>query len=627
MWKRVAFDAETDGLLADATVLHSLVLKDLDSGERLSCTDAGDPAVYYDIHKGLALLSAADRLYAHNLIGFDYPVLRKLYPEWDTKAELMDTMIVCQLRWAHIKDLDFALYRQQKIDAANIGRHTLKAWGQRLGIHKTEYEGSWEEWNEEMQTYCEQDVEVLAALVAHIAAHRPPELAIRTEQALRAYLVQQEINGVPFSLQAAVALQGEIAQAREGLRSELVDMVEPWFVPNGEVTPKRDRTVRKRHGQPIPPETYVAGCAYTKIKLVEFNPGSRHMIANRLKALYDWKPEVFTPSGEAEISESSLRGLDFPIVDKLQEYLMLTKRLGQIAEGKENWIGHATDNAQTGLFHIHGRVKQNDCITHRAAHSHPNLGQVVSNDKRYGIECRSLFTVPNGWVMLGSDAAGLEARCLAHYMARWDDGSYGDVVLDGDVHSVNMEALGLTHRPTAKTWFYAYLYGAGDLLLGTHLLGPAASEAKRKAAGKRARSRFESNLPALRYLVQGVKQQAKAKGYVKLIDGRRCYIRSEHAALNSLLQGTGAVICKSWIVEFNRRLHEEFGSRPGGGWDQEWAAMLWVHDEVQLAVREEYAPLVAKILVESIQAMTLHYDFRLPLDGESKIGNNWSETH
>jgi hypothetical protein len=624
--RHVVFDVETNGLLEESTRVHSLVVRDMESDSLLSCAN-GEPG-YEPIERGLSLLSEAEKLYAHNGISFDYPMLQKLYPGFTIKGTLLDTYVTASMRWAHIKESDFARHRKGRLPGNLIGSHKLEAWGYRLGVKKVGVEiEDWSQWTPLMQSRCESDTAITKALVQRIRAAGVSAEAIETEHELAVYLSQQERNGWPFDVKNAVDLQGQLAGKRQTISNGLIEFFGSWLVRDGkERVPKRDN---KKTG-------IVAGCSYSKLKLVEFNPASHDHIANRLTKLYGWTPSEFTASGKPMVDVNVMKGLTYPPVSQLQEYLLLEKRLGQIVEGKEAWLKHITKERIeggkiTGLSHVHGRVIQNKAITHRAAHAKPNVAQVPKVGNPYGAECRALWHVPDGWVQLGSDASGLELRILAHYMAKWDDGAYVKVLLEGDVHSVTQEALieylgsldKKVGRDRAKTFFYAFLYGAGDVKLGK-ILVPGKSEKEHKHIGAHARSLFVNKLTALGYLVEAIQRKANKCGYLNLIDGRRCYIRHEHAALNSLIQGTGAVICKRWIVHFNRAFQREFGPQ---GWRNQWAALGWIHDEVQIALRPAIQEPASQIIVQEIRALTDHYHFRCPLDGEAKIGRNWKETH
>lgn len=673
--KNVILDLETDGLLDTATRVHCMVLRDLDTDKVLSCAE--QPS-YAPFAAGLEVLKNAERVYGHNLIKFDRPALLKFMGYQVPWEKLRDTLVIAGMRWTNTKELDGPLVRSGKLPAEVMGKQTLEAWGHRLGVLKGGYgkaEGSkkrkrgepedpavtakWKTWTPDMQSYCEQDTVVTDALIRHIQkCGATPALAIETEQELCDYLDRQEQNGWPFYLEQAVELQGKLSARREELENELKALFGSWYKPKGEFTPKRSN---KAQG-------YVEGCKATKVELVYFNPGSRQHIADRLQKLYGWKPSKYTANGQPEVNEDTLKALppETPGAKQLMEYLLVTKRLGQLAEGDNAWLklatkDRATGGKLTGLHHIHGACLQSGTITHRAAHIWPNLGQVPSVGSPYGEECRALFGVPEGWVQVGADASGLELRELSHYMAKFDDGAYGKTVCEGknedgtDIHSVNRDALGLSGkagRNAAKTFIYAFLYGSGDLNLG-QLLGCSPEEvaefksdekgfkkakqslAKRKLPtddysasclmkGGKLRARFLKNLPALDRLISGVKAKAKEQGYLTLHDGRRVPVRYAHAALNSLLQGSGSIVCKRWIVRFNRRLTQEFGPQ---GWDGQWAALGWIHDEVQIAVRPQIVDRVKAILVEEIAATGIELKLRVPLTGEAKHGAHWAATH
>jgi DNA polymerase I-like protein with 3'-5' exonuclease and polymerase domains len=300
-----------------------------------------------------------------------------------------------------------------------------------------------------------------------------------------------------------------------------------------------------------------------------------------------------------------LESIDMPEARLLQEYLLLNKRIGQLATGKQAWL-KLEENGR-----LHGRVNHMGAVTSRCTHANPNLGQVPSVGAAYGKECRSLFVAPKGYSLLGADASGLELRCLAHYMARYDDGNYANVVLDGDVHTTNQEAAGLPTRSNAKTFIYGFLYGAGDEKIGK-IIGKGAKE------GKRIKKKFLSQLPALKKLKDAVSQAADDRGYIKGLDGRHTPIRHSHAALNSLLQGCGAILCKTWYVFIADAIKK-------AGLDA--TIVAFVHDEVQLVVKEGQEDETGRLIQQCMRDVEHHYGFRCRLDSEYKYGRNWSDTH
>lgn len=615
---RVVADIETDGLLPELTKVHALVIKDLDSDEMLSCADQDG---YTPIPEGLDVLAQADRVYFHNGINFDVPALKKVYLEWEPEGEILDTMILAQLRFAHIEDRDFPANRRGDFPGRLIGSHSLEAWGYRLGVWKGDYQGGWDEWTPAMQEYCEQDVVVTEALIQRLAKAGLPARAVEIEHALARYLRQQEENGWPFDVGKAAKLQAKLAARRQEIEDDLRERVGWWYGSKGQTNPKQSFTRRKNFDVP---RHYFEGAPYTRLKKVEFNPASRQHIARVLQEEYGWEPSVFTPnSGEPKVSEEILKGLDYDIAEDLVEYLTINKRLGQLAEGQHAWLRHVEEHPDLGVNVIRHRCYQKP-RTHRQAHSSPNLAQVPANDAPWGEECRELFHAPDGWTMLGTDVSGLELRTVGHYMAAWDGGAYGREVIEGDVHTRNQEAVGAETRGDAKVFIYAYLYGAGNEKLGKAIAPAGLSSREYKKIGGRARKKIESKFPALGYLSKAVKRRVQDKGYLRLIDGRRAYPRSNYAALNTLIQGTGAIVCKAWLLELARRLEDAYGPQ---GWDGKWAALGFIHDELQLAVKPEIAEDAGRMSVEAIKAVAEDFDFKVPLDADYDIGPNWSKTH
>lgn len=709
--RKLVVDIEGNGLLkpTDTTPavdrIHSLVIRDQDTKQIImSCaqTFLPDNAGYPTIESGLKYLMECDPsstlVVIHNGIGYDYPALQKIYPWFkleNVEQRLMDTLVIAGMLWAHLHASDMKLVANRRLDAKLRGSQSLKAWGYRLGCHKGEYTGGWDRWSKEMQDYCEQDTMTLAVLADFIQAEMNSRAkqdqagaveAVETELELAWYLFRQEENGWPFDMDKAQRLYAQLAGRRAQLTEELRAEIKPWLKPvryKGETvvkTPAKDRKVWKNSANPELPFQYFANASYSELELVEFNPSSRRQIADRLMKVYGWVPTSFSNGGYPEVDEDSLGPLakKFPAVAKIMEYLVVEKRLGQLAEGKQAWIRNATINTITGCHHTTHRVKQSGTVTHRASHVDFNASQVPAVGSPYGAECRELFMVPpcpicgmkddpncpayeDHFVEIGADQSGLELRMLSHYMARWDDGAYGRAVVEGknedgtDVHSKNRDALGLegkAGRASAKTFIYAFLYGAGDLNLGTQI-PPSDAQVdlwrQDKARWKRVqmslrkrelpdddatvaaqiqggelRAKFIKGVPALGSLTDAVKAAATNYGFLLLLDKRRVYVRYKHAALNSLLQGSGAVVCKRWVIAINRRLRAEFGEQ---GWRNLWSAMGWIHDEVQIAVRRKIAARVMVILVEEARAVGLHYNLRCPTDGEAKIGRNWKDTH
>lgn len=598
-------DVETDGLLHQLTRMHSLVAQDDDTDE---VTSAADQRGFTPIKTALQKLMSADRLVFHNGIRFDIRAIRKVYPWFEIPEDrLVDTLVLSRLIWPDLGDRDAKLIKKGKLPPKLRGSHSLKAWGIRLGILKGDFgeQTDWQHWSLEMQQYCEQDVEVTKALWEKIKAQNYSPRAIELEHKFAQVIDKQIAFGFRFDTGSAVKLYQKLVARRAELDDEILGLFPDWFVSKGEQIPKRDN---KRMG-------YVKGAPFTKIKLNQFNPGSRAQIADRLQYLYGWKPQEFTETGQAKIDETVLKELPYRPAQLLAERFTIEKRIGQLAEGQAGWL----KLEQGGR--LHGSVNTNGAVTGRCTHAAPNMAQVPGCSAPYGEECRSLFTVDDGYVLIGVDASQLELVCLAHYMARWDDGAYAEIILNGDkdqgtdIHTVNQKAAGLPTRDNAKTFIYGFLYGAGDAKIGM-IIG------KGPKAGKQLKQKFLSQIPALAKLKEAIEKTVADRGHLKGIDGRKLHIRSAHAALNTLLQSAGGLLVKQATVF----LYEDL-SDAGYVWGEDWAMVAHVHDEFQLQVRKEIANEVAEIAVEAFRKAGREFNWRCALDGEANIGSNWAETH
>lgn len=591
---RLVFDLESDGFLDEATVIHCLVIKDLDTGTLTKFRPL-------QVEQGLRLLMEADEVIGHNVIKFDLPLCQKLYP-WFAVADerVTDTLVLSRLLYPDLSDRDRR--PGSLVSAERIGSHSLEAWGQRLDCLKGSFEGTWETFTEEMLDYNEQDVVVTDRLYQLLSKNPAlsPKASVLEHKAARV-VARQEQYGFPFDEEGALRLTAKLMELRSGLEGQLQDTFKPFYMADGEPkVPKRTINYKDKTRASL-----TEGAAYTKTKLTVFNPGSRHHIANRLKTINGWEPLEYTPDGSAKVDETVLGSLPWPEAKLLTEYLTLQKRLGQLAEGDEAWLKHVRKGR------IHGAMNPNGAVTGRATHFKPNIGQVPSTTALWGHECRSLFHASR--TQVGIDVSGLELRMLAHYMARYDNGLYAKEVVEGDVHTVNMKAAGLDNRPQAKTFIYAFLYGAGNGKIG-QIVG------KGPAEGGRLKKDFLTQTPALAKLIQDVKKAASTRGYLVGLDGRRLTIRHNHAALNTLLQSAGALVCKQWLV----LVDEEIERR---GWREKANQMAWVHDELQFDVDPDITEEFGQMAVDQIAAVAEIFSIRCPLTGEFKHGQNWADCH
>lgn len=644
----LVFDIESDGLLDTISKVHCINIVDRSTGIESRYTDH---EFYQDVNgnttdvptprtnniaAGLKVLSEATSLGGHNIIGYDVPALRIVYPEFDTQAECFDSMIASKLIYHNIRDIDIERIGSGKLPESFrplIGRHSLFSWGVRLGgaaksdFTPAQYDHSWSTipFLQEMDEYCMQDVRANVALIEAFEKKEYAQESIDLEMQVGKIISWQERAGMRFNEQAAEALAAKLYVRQATLGEACRTAFPPFEVRNGPIfIPKRDNAAKG----------YVANVPIQRTKMVEFNPTSTQHIASRLADKYGWAPTELTPTGLAKIDGDILATMPFPEAKLIGEYMMVQKRLSQLAEGKQAWLKKVAKDGR-----IYGRVNTLGAVTGRMTHNSPNLAQVPANGAEYGAECRALFQCDKGEALVGCDADALELRILAHFIARFDGGAYVDTVLNGskaegtDMHTRNQKAIGLQRRDTAKTWFYAFIYGSGAANLGSIEMSewdaeklqrfyakyPAGDLRKRRMAyiGSRARKKLLTSLPAFAKFEKAVKTSA-ARGHLKGLDGRIIPVRGLHSALNSLCQSAGAVIMKKALV----LMFEEFTKQ-----GLKVTPLLNVHDEVQLSTPEESAHAVGKIAAQSIADAGTHYNFRCPLAGDYDVGATWAETH
>lgn len=613
-------DIESDGLLLDATTIHCIAIKLVEIDNENNITDTGETRVYASsplhgvrgtIQDGIEILKEADKVVFHNGIKFDISCIKKIEGVnlWDY-CEVDDTLIMSQLAYPNILIIDS---NNRKLPPKLKGSHSLKAWGHRLGNYKDVYE-DWSKLTEEMIDYCRQDVEVLYSLYCKLLTKNIPKEALWLEYNFARIIQRQEQYGVYFDVKKAEKLHVELLREKDEATKHLHKVFTPLLLPKGKV--------KKDYKKPYPFKAngvIVVG-DHQPIELVAFNPSSRNHIAIWFKRWYNWESPIKTDKGNDKIDESVLKGLEYPEAQVLVHYFNVDKLLGQLAEGNQAWLKNVDNDGR-----IHGQVNTLGAVSRRCTHSNPNLGQVPSVRAFMGKECRSLFTVPKGKKLVGCDADALELRTLSHYMARYDKGRYAQIVDKGkkedktDIHSMNQKAAGLPTRDDAKTFIYALMYGAGEAKLGS-IVGGGFAE------GKKMKDKFFQKIPALQKLTDTVVGAVRARGFLKALDGNKYFIRSEHSALNTLLQGAGALVMKYWLIFADRNLEKIYtNSSTTNSPQYEW--VLNVHDEGQIECDEDIANNVAKILEDTFKEVEEYLDFRIPLKGSADVGDTWAETH
>jgi len=413
---------------------------------------------------------------------------------------------------------------------------------------------------------------------------------VTLEHQVAQILQQQEENGWTFNERAAWELTQTLQKEYETTVKILRER-HPQ-IQGAEFTPKRDNRT----------QGYIRGATLTRLK--ELNPTSRDHIAWILTTHYGWKASSMTSTGKPVIDEVILKEIGTEISMMFFKCLDLTKKLGMLSEGNNAWLKLVTKSK----IHHHCSVATN---THRCAHRNPNLAQVPS-DERF----RKLFTTTPDKVMVGADLSGIELRMLGHYIHPYDGGRYCDILLNGDIHQVNADKIGIS-RKLVKTVTYAFLYGAGDIKIG-YSYSQCLSEDKARSKGREIRKAFIDAIPGLAKLLKAIKDASK-RGFIRAIDGRKIEVDSAHKALNYCLQSSAGVIAKRWMVIANDYIntHEHFTANQ----------LAFIHDELQYETTPKYEHDIRFILEVSAARAGEYYSTRIPITAESKSGLTWADVH
>lgn len=600
--KWYVFDLETDNLYDNVTKIHCLVLYDINRDQTF--TYGPD-----SIALGLEHLATAHVLIGHNILFYDIPVIRKLYPFYTfAAARIIDTLITTRLIWPKEKLYDMDAEQYTQVPTKLRGSASLKAWGYRLSDYKIEFK-DFKEYSEEMLAYCIQDVSVTTKLLQHTQKQTCPEPALKLEHDFALAIEKQIRSGFPFDVDACLDLVDDLRTKQAVLETDLKKLFPPKKIETIFV-PKVNNASRG----------YVKGQPFTKVVHEEFNPGSRQQIVDRLQTKYGWVPTKATEKGNPILDDDVLSALPYPEAKPLAEYMLIKKRLGQIADGNNAWLKLVND--ETGC--MHGDVITNGCITGRCAHRNPNMGQVPASYSDYGKECRSLFHAPEGWTLIGVDAKALELRCLAGYLAHWDDGEYARVVTDEsiDIHVYNQKMFGVETRDIAKRLLYGIAYGCGALKAGTIIDPNEKDEIVLRNLGSAAINSFMKGIPALKKLKDKIANNIAARGYLIGLDGRPLFCRSDFKGLNVLLQSSGALIMKQVVIELHKKMYD-LGYIYGHDWQQH----AMVHDEIEISCPSNMVNILKDIALEAFPASQQFFGFRCPIDGDAKVGKTWAEVH
>lgn len=546
------------------------------TADKIWCIVCKHKGTYYQfrqdkLHRFEEFIKQTDEVIGHNIIGFDIPVLNRFFGyDLFKKCKITDTLILSRL-----------------LNPMLEGGHSLRNWGEKLYKKKYEFD-QFDYFSEEMLRYCRNDVDLTEKLYSFLSRKMTDfGKSIELEHKVAHIIQKQHEKGFMIDVVGAHMLQAKFKEDMNTLQDKVRQTFPPLKIET-EFIPKSNNKTRG----------YVKGVPFTKVKFKEFNLGSRQQIGERLIML-GWKPKKKTDKGHIIVDEKVLSEIkNIPEAELIKEFLMLQKRIAQVS----SWIEATREDGR-----VHGKVITNGTVTGRMSHQSPNMAQVPAVYSPYGKECRALWIANKGYKLVGVDASGLELRMLAHYM---NDKEYTNEIINGDIHTANKTSAGLGSRDEAKTFIYAFIYGAGDKKIGS-ILG------RSEADGRRVKEKFLRHTPSLRSLREKVDGVAK-KRWLRGLDQRKILIRHPHAALNTLLQGAGACVMKYALTLLEEYvIKKRIKAYP----------VVNVHDEFQYEVEESKTKEFGELAVHSIIQAGKDLKIRCPLDGEYKIGNNWAETH
>lgn len=588
-------DIETDSL--QPTVIWCMCWQNVLTGEKGECRSYADISRFFEM--------VGDALFVgHNIIKFDAPALNRLAGTSLSVRNCADTLILSTL-----------------YSPSLAGGHSLDAWGERLGHSKIEF-NDWSRLSDEMVKYCHQDVlittELFKRLVKTLTKINFSEQSIWIQHRFIALLDRQHKNGFYFNGKKAIQLYQHLRQREEELANTIREVFPPEraFVAQRERY-KKDGTETAIYFKDV--ARYEIECnddgSYSAFDLIDFNLGSPPQRIERLTSL-GWVPREFTPKGspkpfdKGKLSPSLEEFLEEnprPEVELIARWMSINGRANMI----NTWLESYDERDSC----IHGKLFVADTL--RLRHQAPNTANIpavrVDKDKRvllgesgyYTYEARDLWTARPGRVLVGTDAAGLELRMLAHYLNRLD---FTRQVVEGDPHQYNADIVGIS-RPQAKTLIYAVLYGAQAPKIA-QTLGVSVKE------GAYIRNLFLSKL-GLKELIEACEREQR-EGRVELVDGSQVICPSPHAALNYKLQGGGArVMALAAVIVEAAVARRQLDALKVGDIHDEWQR------DCDPLCADEYADLSVEAIRESGRRLGLD----VPLDGTAKKGLTWAETH
>ncbi len=627
----VILDMETDALMPYASKIHCAVAYDMDRDQWREFTPDS-------IHLLPSYLdSITTVLSMHNGIGFDLKVLKKLL-NYEYKGKYRDTLLMARILWP---DIEIPKYEQDNgVMASTKGRHSVEAWGVRLGIKKPVHE-DWSEFSNDMLHRCKEDVRIQTAIYKNCVQEMKTYLArdkrlnnwnkiYDLEHAFWAGMEAQSDYGWLFDIDKADSLQKELTSIISTIDEQLFEVlplktISPYETPCKAYKQGGDLTVAAskwldEHYQ-LSKDDLLCG-DFSRVRYEKLNAQSSVQVKEFLLESgwqpreYNYKKDKF---GKPEKDEKGKRIRMSPKMPKeAEEWDELAQTMNEPSIKLLAERGKASHRLSLLVGLIENvrpdrriEARMNTCGTNTARARHTVIVNIPKSDPDvyYGKEFRELFITPPETVLVGVDASALEARCEAHYLYQFDKEASREL-LEGDIHSRNASAWGVA-RGVAKGGKYAILYGCSAQKLAYVLSKPLPD------ATNLYETYWESN-PALNRFRVTIESQYKSVGHIVSIDGRPLTVRYPHALINTLFQSAGAIVMKlAWVLLSDWVKDTGYPIKFVGNF----------HDEIQMECPPALAEEAGKAAVECLKKAGEQLKFNVPLDGEYKIGKNWSETH
>lgn len=601
---KLVADIEADNLLPKLSKFHCAGAIDVDTGQE-----------YWfgpdQIKEFLDLLSEADTVVFHNAFGYDIPALKKLAKLYGFSWDIEPKKVQCTKVMSQVLN-----YRR-----FGFG-HSLKQWGEFFKDNKGDYTGGWEEFNENMFVYMQQDVRLGAKVYLYLLKELKNYIqrtnskkilsALRSEMEMDRIMTEQCSNGWTFNVDGAKVLLSEIEakmkQTEDFINPQLpgrVKMIDdepktPTYTKAGKLTSHIDKWFQLG-GKCVVNECPIWG-PYQRLEFIAGDIGNTDTVKRLLYTL-NWKPDDWNwkkVNGEfvkvsPKLTESSMENLG-EVGKALADYYTLRSRKSIV----EGWFEHVDNNSR-----LHGDVFNVGTPTFRQTHK--VIANLPSGKAAFGPEIRGLFIAKPGYKLVSADSAACQLRLLAHFL---NDKDFTHTILEGDIHQKNADILGCS-RATAKPFIFAFLYGAGGKKLGS-ILGVSEKE------GTKKRNQFLEAMPQLKALIEKVQKIADIQGYLPGLDDRPIYTESAHKALNYLIQGAEAVVMKATVIMIDEELKKA---------NIEFNHLLFYHDEHNIEVREDQAEQAREIIMRCFEEAPKQYGINIMTCGDCNIGGDYYAVH